>query len=150
MGATADILGEPSLYSYKDKEYKVSPWTFEIQAAFERYLEKNAYDAYEKSKRYLTQDEAALVLQGIVRDIATGKYTFGTDEVSRALQAPIHVRYMFYLCLRIYDKSVTQELVKKMALDDYHGIIAAMNMANADPNQKEPAATEPPAQEPAV
>jgi len=148
MGATADILGEPSLYTFDGKEYKVSPWTFEIQAAFERYLEKQAYDAYEKSKRYLSQDEAASVLQGIIRDVALGKYTFGTDEVSRALSSPIHVRYMFYLCLRVYDRSVTHELVKKIALADYAGMIAAMNLANAGPNQRGPVEKETPAREP--
>jgi hypothetical protein len=55
-------LAEPSLYTFDGKEYKVHPWTFEVQAQFERHLERCAVEAYQRAAPLLSPDDAAGVV----------------------------------------------------------------------------------------
>lgn len=139
MGVTADMLGEPALFEHEGQTYKVSPWNFDVQAAFERYLEKCAYDAYEKSKKFLSPEESDKTLQGVIRDVTLGKYTFGTEEISQALKVPKHVEYLFFLCLKQHHREVNLDFVKKLSRSRYYEMIAVMNLANSDPNLRKPA-----------
>lgn len=140
MGAVASSLGEPALYTFDGKDYKVSPFTFEIQAHFERYLEKKALEAYHRVSGLMSPEDAEKALRGIMADISAGAYTFGTPLVGKALEAPQHVRYAFFLCLKKNhpEGAVNQELVARMYKEDYAGMIGAMNRANADPNRPTP------------
>ena len=138
--SVAPLLAEPALYDYKGKEYKVHPWTYEVQGKFEQYLKKRAWEAYAESEKHLGQDAADRAMAATLKDIATGYYSFGSDGVGKALQAPEHVRYIFWLCLRKHDGAVTQEQVRSMTEtgDDYQAAIRIMNVANTDPNLRAP------------
>ena len=147
----AAAIAEPALYSFEDKEYKVHPWTFEIQGKFERYMEKQAMDAYHRVASSLAPEDAEKALASVLRDIANGSYAFGSDNIGKALANPVHVRYLMFLCLKKNhpEGAVDQALVRRMQDKDYRGIIRAMNLANTDPNLREPASGEAPATAPA-
>lgn len=138
MGVFASLTGEPSIYRYQDREYKVSPWTVEIIAAFERYMERKAHEAFERVSSRLTTPQAEKALSSLIQDIAACVYTFGTPFMSKALQAPEHVKYLFFLCLNKLQPEVDLALARKMVEEDYDGVIQAMNEANLDPNLRKP------------
>lgn len=139
MGVLAAMTAEPAAYRYREKEYKVSPWTVEVMAAFERHVEGKAMEAYEKVASRLQPAAAERALSTLMQDLTACAYTFGTPFMGKALQAPEHVEYMFFLCLKKNHPEVTRQLVKEMAKDDYDGIVKVMNVANQDPNSPAPA-----------
>lgn len=138
MGVTSAMVAEPITYTFEGKEYKLSPWTVEVMAAFERYLEKKAFETYEKIASKMPASIAEKALAQLMQDITTGVYTFGTSTVGKALETPEYVRYIFFLCLKKNHPEVDMDLVRKMADVDYNGMIQIMNMVNADPNLKKP------------
>lgn len=138
MGDVANHLAEPALYTFKAKEYRVSPWTYEVQGKFERYLEKAALDAYHKAAPHLSTEDAEKALASIMRDVAAGVYTFGGEAVGKALSSPHHVRYLWFLCLKKNHPEVTREETDLMIKEDYPGVIRAMNMANGGATKKDP------------
>lgn len=146
----APYLAEPALWKWKEKEWRVHPWTFEIQAAFEKWLERHAIDSYRRVAQHLSQEEADKALSSLLRDIAAGALGFGGEFAQKTLSAPVHVKRMFFLCIRKNHTDATPELVEEMAKDDYGGMIQAMNLANTDPNKRRGAkedAIAPPPQE---
>lgn len=148
MGVFAAMTAEPSLYEFEGVSYKVSPWTVEVIAAFERYVEKRAHDAFDRISGRLPAAAAERALSALMQDITAGVYTFGTPFMGKALQAPEHVGHMWFLCLNKMNGSVDKQLAKRMVEADYDGVIAAMNEANQDPNLRAPAAATPPATTP--
>jgi hypothetical protein len=138
VGQIADMLAEPALYSYEGKEYRVHPWTYEVQAKFERYLEKYALDAYHRQAPYLSSEDAEKALSGVMRDIAAGCFTFGSETVGKALSTPVHVKYLWFLCVKKHHPEVTLDQAGEMCRRDYGGVIRAMNMANAVRPEKGP------------
>ncbi len=141
MGAVAAALGQGATVELDGVEYTLSPWTFEIQGLFERYLERQAIDTYRRMSGVLTEDEAAKALSTVLQDIAMGVYTFGTQVVSKALEAPIHVTYMIFLMLKKTHSDITREDVRNLAKKHYKALLQAINQANADPNQKKESLT---------
>lgn len=143
MGATAANLGLPAEFSLpaspsnpEARAFKVSPWTYEIQALFERYLERRAVEAVKRARDILPPDEYDRALKNALSDVALGVYTFGTEEVGKALSTPEHVKYAFWLCVNYNHRDVSLDEIRSWAKDaeTYRDMIAAMNAANADPN----------------
>jgi hypothetical protein len=143
MGSLASSLATPWPYTTPEgKTLLVSPWKLKICAAFERYLEKYAIDGYYRTADRLSPADGEKVLSGLMRDIAAGKYSFGSDLVGQALESPTHVRYMFFLCVRDNHADVTWEQIEELARANYRPIVRAMNLANTDPNRRRAQALE--------
>jgi len=138
MGVVSALTASPVKYTYDGKEYEVSPWTIEIMGAYERYLEKKAFDAFDKVSSRLSGNLAERALSTLMQDITAGVYTFGTPVVGKSLQSPENVKYIFFLCLKKNHSDIEMELVRKMAEKDYEGMLRVMNQANADPNLQTP------------
>ena len=136
MSAIAALLAEPAIYSFRGKDYSVHPWTFEIQGKFEQYLRRYAIDRHHEIVGLLAPADSDKALGLLMRDINAGKYTFGGELCGEALDSPVHIRFMFFLCLKKHHPEVTRENVDEMAREDYGGMIRAMNVANTDPNRR--------------
>jgi hypothetical protein len=134
MGAVANNLAIPADFEYNGQIYKVSPWTYEIQGIFERYLEQKAVEGVRRMKSYLTPDEYDKALKSVLADIGLQTYTFGTEEVGKALSAPENVEHIFWLCVNKFHPELIREDVREMSKTHYDQMIAAMNVANTDPN----------------
>lgn len=130
MGAVAQALAQPVPFEFEGKSYQVSPWTFEIQGLFERYLEREAIAACDRNARYLSPEMHQRVLQGVLQDIGSQQYTWGTERVGKALDSAKNVKYIFWLCLKKFDQSVTQDLVERMSKEHYIDMVRSMNLAN--------------------
>jgi hypothetical protein len=143
MGVFAALTGEPYPYTFEGQEYLVSPWTVDVITAFERYMEKRAHDAFDRVAARLTATQAERALSTLMQDITACVYTFGTPFMGKAMQAPEHVKYLWYLCLKACDPKIDRALAKRMAEQDYDGIVEAMNIANQDPNLRKPTISSP-------
>lgn len=150
MGAFAALTAEPAVYEFEGHEYRVSPWTVDVIAAFERYMEKRAHDAFDRVAGRLPAALAERALSTLMQDVTACVYTFGTPFMGKAMQAPEHVRYLWFLCLKApgpdgkpLNPGVDLALARRMAEADYDGVVLAMNRANQDPNPQTPAGPTP-------
>lgn len=143
MAAVATAVGAGAEFTYKEKVYTVSACTYEVQAAFEKYLERYAIDTHYRMARMLSEDDSEKSLSNLQRDLASGAYNFGGDQVRKALDSLLHLRYMVYLVLKKNHPEISIEQVKEMFETNRDNLMLAVNRANADPNVQTPtAATE--------
>ncbi len=133
MGQISQALGQGSQFTFKDKTYTLAPWTFGIQSQFERYLEDKAVRAAKRMSSLLTKQEYDDLMSRVVRDIASGVYTFGTEVVQQAMQSMENMQYMTFLQLRENHPEVKLDLVKEMFKEELDTILQKMNEANAEP-----------------
>lgn len=142
MGQIANAIGEGADFTFKERSYKVSPCTYEVQGHFERYLESYAIDTYYKLARRLSPEEQDKALAQLHRDITSGRYSFGGQAVREALDSALHLQYMIFLMLKKQNPEVTPELVREMFREQREKLMIAVNLANADPNPQSSEKTE--------
>jgi len=143
MGAVSAALAEGADFVYEDKTYKVHPCTYEVQAAFERYLEGYAIDTYYKLSRKMSVEDSDKMLAQLHRDISMGFYSFGSKAVREALDSKVHLRHMVFLMLKKNHPEVTVELVREMFDAQGDRLMLSVNLANADPNRQSPETKQP-------
>ncbi len=135
MGIVASTLGIGIDFTFEGKAYRLSPWTYELQALYERYLEHEVVEAVKRVAVDLSPEEGRALMKDMVKDIAHGVYTFGGEEVSRSLCSPKHITKLFHLMLLESDPTITYPLVKKMVQTDLADIMDKISLANADPTK---------------
>lgn len=138
MGQIAKALGMGSEIRHNGRTYNVSPWTYKIQGEFERYLEGQAVQAVRRMRPHMNEYEWKEAMTQVQRDITTGVYTFGSEQVAQALQALPHMKHLFYLLLKENHPEVTPELAAEIVDSDTREAMARMAEANADPTSPTP------------
>ncbi len=136
MGQISKALGMGSEFKFEDKIYKLSPWNYGIQGKFEVYLEREAVGAIQRLKDLLPGTEYREQLETVVKDVAAGVYSFGTETVAKALQSLKHLKQLLLLMLTENDTSVTSELVNRMCDTKLEDVMRAMTTANLTPDEK--------------
>lgn len=137
MGIVAASLGIGVEFQYKDKTYRLSPWTYELQGVYERYLEREVTDAAKRMCEQLDRDEGRQLLKDVAKDIGQGMYTFGGDEVQRSLESPKHITKLLHIMLQQDDPSIKYELVREMVTTSLPEIMEKIASANVDPTKDE-------------
>jgi hypothetical protein len=137
MGLISSTLGIGVDFVHEGKSYRLSPWTYELQGVYERYLEAEVTEAAKRMAARLPRDEGRILLKDVAKDIGAGLYTFGGEEVARSLDSPKHITKLFHLMLQQDDPSITYDLVKKMIETDLSGIMEKISLANTDPTKGE-------------
>jgi hypothetical protein len=148
MSTVARSLGKGSLFEFEGKSYTASPWTYDVQAEYEKWLIARSFAdlraaAGELGAEY--EDERA----ALRRDVNAGVYEFGSDLVRRSVLSGRGVKKLLYLCLAYAHRHepgrVTEALVDRLEKDPAAWPVAVQAMwdANADPSP--PPAGEPPA-----
>src|SRR5579859_1662260 len=84
MGPIQRALGMGSTIEFRGQEYKISPWTYQIQGEFERFMEKRAWEAVRRAAAHMQPDEAREARAALTADIAAGEYSFGSGTVAKA------------------------------------------------------------------
>jgi len=140
VGNVASSLAVPVTFSVGDRELQVSPWVLEIQALFERYLEKEVLDGFHRTQHLMDPDQADKVAAKLASDVGLGKYTFGTEAVGEALRSKKHLSYLFFLSVKKNHPDVQLSHVAQWASDrdTWDRMVQAMNLANFDPKGKTP------------
>lgn len=135
MGEISRALGQGSEFEFEGRKYVLSPWTFDIQGKFERYLEEQAFRVARRMAATMPQDEADRLLRGVAEDITTGKYTFGQKAWAEATTAIPHLQYLVFLMLQPHQPDVTLDGVKKIFEKDMELIYQKVAEVNADPSK---------------
>ena len=134
MASLSQSLALGSEYVQGSKTYKLAPCTFEIQALFETYLERQDLEAYNRLKGRLDRDDREIMLAAIQHKAAMRTWTFGGRGAREALDQRPHLEYMLFLMISKNHPEVSLSDVREMFEKDAEGIMRAANRANADPN----------------
>ena len=137
MGIVAASLGIGVEFQYKDKTYRLCPWTYELQGIYERYLEREVTDAAKRMCEQLDRDEGRQLLKDVAKDIGQGLYTFGGDEVQRSLESPKHITKLLHIMLQQDDPTIRYDLVREMVTTSLPEIMEKIASANVDPTKDE-------------
>jgi hypothetical protein len=149
--ADARLLNAPVPFAFDGKVYRVTPEpTFEVEAAFQVYLEREAYLAVARHKATLTADDYEAQLKGWRHDLATKVYAWGGEVCFAALRSEPGWRELAYLLLKHAEANggqpepVGRELVERVAKDpgkarELLGIVWGIR----DPNPPGPGAPPP-------
>lgn len=143
MGKVAAALGMGTKLTHKGVEYTLSPWTYEVQGKFERYLEDYVLQVHRRMKPYMSEDEYRDELKKIRWEIASGEYTFGGDNVAKALGALPHLTHLLYLMLKGAHPEATPALAAEIVEGQMEEVMAKMADANADPSTETTEMTQP-------
>jgi hypothetical protein len=138
MGQTSATLAVGSTFTFRDKEYTVSPLTVELQAKFETWLERRLLDALRRQKVFMTDEEFKDAQNRLIGDIAIGKYSLGSPAYAEAAKTLHGIKELLYLSLSKTDRNVTRELVDAIIEEKMEEASEALKTANPpDPTQPE-------------
>lgn len=143
MGDVNRAIGGGSELEFEGKVYKLSPWTYKIQASYERYLEKEAFESLKRLKAYLTTEEYMSQLNRLQQDITVGVYSFGSDQVAKSFTSIPHIKQILFLMIKENHPEITKDLVDKIADKKFDEIMMKLGEANADPTNSENVLTNP-------
>jgi hypothetical protein len=89
VGDLLNSSGEGSLtIEYNGKKYTAGLITQKVKAAFEKGMEKKALDSVFSMKDKLEPVEFREAISSVTRDIASGVYSFGSDNSIANLSTP--------------------------------------------------------------
>jgi hypothetical protein len=122
--ADARLQNAPVPFAFAGKVYNVTPEpTFEIEAAFQTHLEREAYLAVARHKATLAADDYEAQLKGWRHDLAAKEFAWGSEVCFRALRSEPGWKELAYLLLKHAEahggqpEPVTRELVERVAKD---------------------------------
>lgn len=147
MAEAAHALGIGPEVEFRGRKYRLTPWTLEMTALFETWLEGRAFDAVEKTRGTVPEDVYRRRLDSVNRLIAAGEFQMGSEAAAKAAESLPGLKYSTYLMLRAGNPDVTERLVEDMFADARDQVFAKLEAAKAPGNP--PAAGESPATPPA-
>ena len=133
MGDVARGLARGSEFTFRGQVYKMSGWTYGVQAEYEMHLEGLAWHTARRLARTLRPEESAAFLSEVSESIAMGKYSFGGRAFSDSLQSVANMKVLWLLQFQAAGTEVSKELVDEMYLEMEEELVAASRRANADP-----------------
>lgn len=151
--ADARLMNRPVPFEFEGKVYGVTPEpTFEVEAAFQVWLEREAYLAVYRHKGTMGPDDYEAQLRGWRHDLAAKEYAYGGAVACRALQSEPGWKEMAFLLMKHAEEHggqpepVTRELIERVAKDPAKAReLLAVVWGVKDPNPKGPTETQPPA-----
>lgn len=140
MGQIARSLGTPKTFEFEGKSYKISPWTYDILARFEDYLETDALRNMKKMRPYLTDEEYKDLAHKTRQDLDSDRYTFGGEAIKEQLKSTSHLKVLTLFCLQIEHPQLDLNFFKEVEKEPekFQELIELMFEANADPNVQDP------------
>lgn len=139
MGDTAKALGIGPTLVHKGKTYRLSPLSFEGQALYEVWLEGRAWEVASRSNRFMTGTTPDDVRSIVIRDIASGIYSFGSPAFASSIKTMPGIKKMLHLCLLKEHPDVTEAVVDEIFEATMAEAVAKLGEVNADPNPAAPA-----------
>jgi hypothetical protein len=147
MAEAAHALGIGPEVEFRDKKYRLTPWTLEMTALFETWLEGRAFDAVERTRGAVPEDVYLRRLDSVNRLVAAGEYAMGSEAAAKAAASLPGLKYSAFLMLKAANPDVTERLVEDMFAEVQSQVLAKLGAANAPADP--PAAGESPATPPA-
>jgi hypothetical protein len=139
MSEAAKALGFGPEIEFRGKRYRMVPWTLEMTALFEAWLEQRAFDAVAKTRNVVSEAEYQERLDAVIRLIAAGRFAFGSAAAAEAGRSLPGMKYCVYLQLKATDGDVTERLVEDMFAEKEAEVVAKLGAANASTDPPMPA-----------
>ncbi len=133
MGQVSKALGAGSEFEFQGHTYIISPWSYAIQASYERYLEAEAVRALQRLRPHLSDEDYKAQLTDIRRDIVNGEYTFGSEAVAKTMTVLTHLKQLLFLMLQVNHPDIKKDLVDQMVQEELDKVMQSMAEANSDP-----------------
>jgi hypothetical protein len=145
MAEAAHALGIGPEIDFRGRKYRLTPWTLEMTALFETWLEGRAFDAVERTYGTVPEDVYRRRLDSVNRLIAAGEFQMGSDAASKMAASLAGLKFSTYLMLKSGNPDVTERLVEDLFAEAQDQVLAKLEAAKApaDP-PTEGAATPPP------
>ena len=100
MAEAAHALGIGPEIEFRGRKYRLTPWTLEMTALFETWLEARAFDAVERTRGTVPEDTYQRRLDSVNRLIAAGEFAMGSVAAANAAASLHGLKYSTYLMLR--------------------------------------------------
>lgn len=143
MSEIAAALGLPVTFDFDGEEYKIAPRDFEIEGAFEVWLEEQSLKAIQRHEKSLGPVHAALQLDSWRQECAAGAYHWDGVACWQAKQSIPGRKQLAALQISkggSMPLSDARNVVEQVFADDVARgrLEKAMEKANADPNRPRP------------
>ena len=145
MSEAADALGMLPIVQWKGKPCFIAPMDqVEVVAAYESYLEKQAWLTIEraKAKKWLSLESYEEQADGIRRDIVAGVYAYGSRAWAQSLRCLPHQKQLIYLMLTYPEgqRDLPMSVVDEMYADSQTlAELLRVAFKGSDPNGPAPA-----------
>jgi hypothetical protein len=126
MADTMPAAGVGPSIKFRGKTYTLHPWTPELTALFEVWLQEQAWDAVERFKPGLSEEAYQRRLDTVAKLIGSRQFAFGSEACRLASTSLPGQKYSIYLQLRACDPEVTERLVEDIWAEKQQEIIAKL------------------------
>ena len=139
MGTHAKALALPAEFPWRDRTWKLTPWTYQVMGEYEQYLQDSAFRTMKRMRKHLSEVEYASLTGKTREDVDSGKYNFDGEVCRRSLDVFANFAYITYLCLREHQPDVTYDLARELLKEEGELVVEKFRELNSDPNPKTPA-----------
>jgi hypothetical protein len=139
VAEAAHALGIGPEIEFRGRKYRLTPWTLEMTALFETWLEGRAFDAVERTRGGCPDDVYQRRLDSVNRLIAAGEFAMGSKAASVAAVSLPGLKYSTYLMLRAASPDVTERLVEDLFAEAQAQVLAKLEAAKAPADPPTPA-----------
>lgn len=136
MGELSRLFGVGATVKIGEKEWKVSPWTYKIQAEFEEYLEGQAWKTAERARGKVPESSLSDIRAQTARQITTGEYSPGSQGFIDAIMTTKHGRRFLYLLIEAIDPAITGTDIDDFFAQYPKEAFTAIMEAGSDPFRK--------------
>jgi hypothetical protein len=143
MAEAAHALGIGPEIEFRGRKYRLTPWTLEMTALFETWLEGRAFDAVERTRGTVAEDAYRRRLDSVNRLIAAGEFQMGSECAAKAAQSLAGLKYSTHLMLKADNPDVTERLVEDLFADAQAQVLAKLEAAKAPADPPTTAASPP-------
>lgn len=141
MGEAARVFGKGSSFEWRGQRYTLAPLDLDMLAAFEAWLEDNAFQRVERMRHRVTADVYARRLEEVTKLVASGAFRYNGPLADEASASPEGQKYLLLLRLARHHAEITADTVEQMWQEHYQAILARIEAMERDPNSPAPAAT---------
>jgi hypothetical protein len=132
MSELAKTIGESTVtLDLGERKLKLAPYAIEDYAAFELFLEENAWASVHRAnaQKWVNPDQHDKNVQNCIRLIASEKLAYGSEAYSDALVSLKGLEKMLGIALKKTHPEIDEKELSKIVRDHYKEVFQAI-MAN--------------------
>lgn len=138
MGELSRLFGAGAQIEHNGKVWKLSPWTYGVQAEYEQYLEEQAWLTCQRAARTLPAKQAEDLRGQTARDITAGVYSAGSKAFLDSVFVPKHLKVFLYRLIEPNQPEITLPLCEEMVQAGADKVIEKVIEAGSDPTRTPP------------
>lgn len=145
MGALADALAIGPEFTFKGKTYRAAKLAIKHRGMFELRLEKEAWDAIERSRAFSTPEQIKERIAVLIRDLASFQLSYGSEAYVKATRSLQGHQYSLYLAVRENHPEIDEGLIAEMFEERMEQAVALHDQVDGETGGERTSATDLPA-----